>query len=52
MYAEYVTIYVDGKKVVVLTPCNPNTPKEELKKKAIDVYVHDIKNRLITQNCL
>ena len=52
MYAEYVDLYVDGRKVTILVPCNPNTPKRELKEKAINIYLYDLKNKLKVQNLI
>ncbi|WP_275372688.1 hypothetical protein [Clostridium tertium] len=50
MYFEYVDLYIDGRKVTILVPCNPNTPKRELKEMAIDIYLYNLKNKLKFQN--
>lgn len=50
MYTENVEICVNGRKVIILVPCNPNTPKEELKRKAISMYLNDLKKKLFAEN--
>lgn len=52
MYAENIDIFVDGKRITILVPCMPDTQKEVLKEKAIDIYLHDLKIKLKEQNLL
>lgn len=50
MYSENVEIKVNGRIITIAVPCSPNTPKAELKKKAVDIYLQDLKNRLYERN--
>lgn len=52
MYGEYVDIFVEGKRITIYVPCVPNTTKEILKEKAIDMYLYDLKMKLKKDNLL